>query len=141
MIKSATQPLCRYCGAAIKKHTVTVYIKAEQGEHDRSYEGFNRYAYTTEKITSKDQCKKLTNYTVASVRWHRDKGTHYDNYTRHPENDHIDLFTEWDGESYVDQFFCNGDHAKQFAYVMARAGHQSQASADAHKARMEKKTA
>ena len=38
------------------------------------------------------------------------------------ERNAITFFSEWDGESYEDKFFCNGDHAKRFAYVMAGVG-------------------
>lgn len=133
MFKSATQPLCRYCGEAIRKHTTTVHIERERQEYHRADE-FSRHVYPETPIKSKAECAKLTNHAVMSVKWNRAERSTDTGYERQPELDYIGSFTEWDSESYVDAFFCNGDHAKRFAYVLARAGHQTQASADAHKA-------
>lgn len=138
MHKSPAQPLCRYCGAMIRKHSIIVHIKTEPSDYHRAHEGWSRYIYRAEPIKSMAECRALTNHQVLTVKWDRDNGTSANDYKRQPENDQIASFTEWDGESYVDLFFCNGDHAKRFAYVMAKAGHQTQASADANRAQKER---
>lgn len=131
IFKSATQPLCRYCGDRIRKHAVTVYLKRERSEYDRDHPGFSRHIYTAEPIKSKADCEKQTNQTVIAVKWDRPTISTDTGYARAPDRDQIASFSEWDGESYIDQFFCNGDHAKRFAYVMARTGYQTQACANA----------
>lgn len=118
MFKSSTQPLCRYCAAPIRKHAITVYVRRSQGEHDRPYEGFSRYAYTAEPLKSKAECQRVTNNKVLSVSWSRGSTA---NYEPDPAKDEITSFTEWDGESYSDQFFCKGEHAKDFGYSLARS--------------------
>lgn len=66
----------------------------------------------------KAECQRLTNDRITSVR-------------RSADGSAISKFTTWDGETYVDRFFCNGDHARSFAYVMATAGHRTKAYAQA----------
>jgi hypothetical protein len=56
-------------------------------------------------------CRKMTNEIVVSVQ----RGV----------NNTIRSFGTWDGKSYIDSYFCNGEHAKLFGYVMARAGKQT----------------
>ena len=111
--KSATQPLCRYCGKKIAKWTETVYVR------DRS-------------VRSKADCEKRTNQKVVSVRYEdpgrfkrsapKDYYTEAEICEAEAQGRWVDMFTTWDGESYQDEFFCNGTHAQYFGYAAARAG-------------------
>lgn len=110
-------PLCRYCGEPIKKMTCTVYVR--EGER-RNYETDSaraRYIYPAERPRSMADCAKLSNDQVVSIRygkkWVDDVETSTGN---------VSIFTTWDGKSYVDDYFCNGDHARQFGYAAALAG-------------------
>lgn len=109
MPKHKTQPLCRYCGGKIAKRTITV-----------RFGGFmsNR---KDRPATWADAQRLVNDGTIVSVRYatkaRGDNGVPFD----------VDRFVceagVWDGESYVDSFFCNGEHAKRFAYMLARGGH------------------
>jgi hypothetical protein len=59
---------------------------------------------------TKAEAQKLTNLKVISVR-------------RCSEG--IDMVGVWDGESYVDEFFCNGKHALNYAYGMVQSQHNT----------------
>lgn len=89
-----TQPFCRYCGKAIRKRTNSVTCWG--GKHPSGT-----------ILRSKEDCQRLSNEKVVSVSYH--EGV-------------VWSFSTWDGESYVDRFFCNDDHAKRFGYAAAKAG-------------------
>jgi hypothetical protein len=110
MTEIKQQPLCRYCGGKIAKRTVSIRF----GHKENRISSFGFWVERTERPTTKEQAQAITNYKIVSIRW----WTEADTGLRHISN-----ASAWDGESYVDEFFCNGDHAKRFAYVMARAGH------------------
>ena len=100
--RSTTQPLCRYCGKAIAKYTTTHFIDRKD-----------------QQLTSKADCQKLTNEKVVSVRY----GPRYQPDSHLLDYQHQDIvwaYSTWDGESYADEFFCNGTHAKDFGYAAAR---------------------
>lgn len=103
-----TQPLCRYCGKPIRKSTRHNYVVRARQPH-MTDNAFARYVVCDELPQTKAECQKLVNEQVVSVKRHYqvDKG--------------IASFGTWDGESYVDKFFCNGDHARKFAYKCAAA--------------------
>jgi hypothetical protein len=124
--KSTIPPLCRYCGAKIRKRTGTVYFGQETPRVDGSW------TYRSELPRSRDEAQRYTNETIVSVRWaHMDD----DPRARRHGFEFVDQVGTWDGESYVDEFFCNGEHAKRFAYVHARAGQATEAWVDAENAR------
>lgn len=112
--KSPIQPLCRSCGTAIKKWTVTVYVKPEPTKFDHPH-ALSRYAYTPQRPVSVDDCRKLTNQQIVSV-----KRSHETLDGERTGKSWIDSFNEWDGETYDDEFFCTGRCARTFAYAMAR---------------------
>jgi hypothetical protein len=123
--KAETQPYCRVCGKAIAKHVVTVWI--EKADADRTHHRdswYSRHAYA-DNIKSKADCQRLTNHKVVSVHYWKED---------------VRRFGEWDGESYVDEYFCNGAHARDFAYMAAREypGLRTQDAANAEKARTTK---
>lgn len=104
-----TAPLCRYCGKAIRKRTRTNWIESERKPH-MTNTSFSRHVICDEPPADIAACRKLTNELVVSVQRY--------------QGGRIRSFGSWDGVSYVDQFFCNGRHARLFAYAFARAGYK-----------------
>lgn len=129
-------PLCRYCGKPIAKRTTTVLVRAEQHPNDQITASWCRYVYVgSNPPRTIDDCRKLSNRIVVSVK----RGKHWvDNYDRLEKNETIGEFTEWDGESFVDEFFCRGECARGFGYMAAKTGMQSVAHEKAAKARAAK---
>jgi hypothetical protein len=76
---------------------------------------------------TKAEAQKLFNEEVVSVQ----RAKKYDYKTDSRADVGIDRVTIWDRETYVDEFFCNGDHAKRFGYAAARAGQVMKAYQDA----------
>lgn len=117
-------PLCRYCGAQIKKRTTTFLLRKTPIPHNLN-SAFWKELVVDSFPAEKGDCQRLTNYLVMSV-------------TRSADRAHITGFTAWDGVSYVDKFFCDGNHAKEFAYVMANNGRMTIAYAKAAGLKTEK---
>lgn len=133
--KSKTQPLCRYCGKPIAKHTETVSVHEKQpkttyeepevvqvdGKWERTGKTVTRnYAmgrYLVGSFQTKAQVQRLLNETIVSVQYNRPMRD--GEPTGHK---YIDKVTVWDGESYADEFYCTGEHAKAMGYAAARAG-------------------
>jgi len=63
-------------------------------------------------------CQKLTNETVVSVEYQYETDSNYERTGRRV----VHSYSTWDGESYKDEFFCNGEHAKYFGYAAAHHG-------------------
>ena len=115
--KSSIQPLCRYCGGKIAKYT-------------RSKSWWPH----ADAPLSREEAERMVNQELVSIRY--DTTPSYVEASPHPRKNADGSLTEplpgntryvrsistWDGESYVDEFFCNGDHAKAFGYVCARDG-------------------
>lgn len=99
-------PLCRYCGGRIAKQPKTVWLR--QSQPIGGVTG-SKFVVVEEYPTTIAQCQRLTNDKILSV--------------RKSDSGNITRFSTWDGETYVDKFFCNGAHARNFAYVCAHAGH------------------
>jgi hypothetical protein len=99
---SKLPPLCRYCGKPIAKKTTTVHFAGPRDARP-------------EKPQSKAEVERITNGHVVAVRWSRGE----DYYAKNAGHDIIYQASLWDGESYVDPYFCNGDHARLFAYSCA----------------------
>ncbi|TJW14401.1 MAG: hypothetical protein E5W82_10520 [Mesorhizobium sp.] len=119
----ADAPLCRYCGKTIAKRTRAIFF----GEL-ATRQGFDTiFTYRPERPRSKDEAQRLLNQQIVSVRWARGE----DYAAKQAGFDHITQATAWDGESYTDKFFCNGTHAKDFAYAAARGGYAMPAYIDA----------
>jgi ribosomal protein L24E len=109
--KSNTQPFCRYCGGPIRKKTATVFIRAPGKGTGLSNYG-SRLIEVEPLPQTKEDCQKYTNQKIMSVK--RDKRMNYD--INKMEDFGIDQFTEWDGETYDDKFFCSGTCAQKMAY-------------------------
>jgi hypothetical protein len=121
IFKSKTQPLCHYCGKAIRKYTTLHFIKVQGDGTNISESEHWRYIVVADKASrprTKAECQMLTNLPVVSVSYnHR-----MDEYDGERKREAVSTFTSWDGESYEDEFFCKGDHAKAFGRLMAKAG-------------------
>jgi hypothetical protein len=117
--RSQTQPFCRCCGKPIAKSTTTHHVgktfKFENGQRELSW----------------DDVQKLTNEQVVSVKYHYESERYetkgddiYDRNIKRITSGRrtVYLYTTWDGESYVDQFFCTGECAKALGYGAAREG-------------------
>lgn len=103
--KSTTQPHCRYCGKPIRKHTRTVWING--GFLPGNDSDSSRHVVVDPPPRTAADCERLTNWQVLSVR--RSRG-----------GDTISRFSEWDGESYADEFFCTGTCAQAMGYAACR---------------------
>lgn len=116
--KSPTQPLCRWCGTPIKKRTARVYLrKAIDPKYDRN-SMLSRYIPVGDNWPKdKADCQKLTNHQVTSVSYSPLKDANFNVVGKK-----IDQFGEWDGESYDDEFFCTGAHARLMGYGAAVGG-------------------
>ena len=124
--KSNEQPFCRWCGKAIPKRTTYVAVNDPTSTARPADSEFWRHIYPEQRPTSKDECQKLTNEKVVSV--------HYDYAEQnwigeYPNRKLVESgarkvrdFRTWDGESYIDEFFCNGQHANWFGYAAAAKG-------------------
>lgn len=100
-------PLCRYCGKPIPKRTTTVHFEKTQQDVDK-HPMMKWWRYVVGQPTNKAEAQRLVNEPIVSIRRH------------YADPNLIASVGIWDGESYVDPFFCNGQHAKDFAYVIAR---------------------
>lgn len=116
-------PLCRYCAGPIPKRTValmcvaapprTTYTDHRTGEE----RALAVHRHVVGVFKTKAELQRVVNEEVVSIRKNAD-GT-------------INFASTWDGQSYVSEYFCNGKHATLFAHVMARAGQQTVAYANA----------
>lgn len=85
---------------------------------------------------SKKEVQRYVNGKVVFIRWKMRRNSNdqrdiaYDEHSR----DYIDTASVWDGESYVDPFFCTGTHAQLFGYRMAREGSATKAWQEAYNA-------
>lgn len=144
--KSPTQPYCRVCGKAIAKYTRHVWVKPEASRSHGGTFGETMYFTPEDYPLSKADCQRLTNLQVISVNYQTlykekpDGSWLYEDGERVVDRKVIYYFGTWDGESYRDEFFCNGDHAKQFAYMAARTYPLLRSTTAADAERMRKAT-
>lgn len=112
---SAIQPLCRYCGCEIGKHTTTVWFGSSNGHTNTDWS-----SHRPEMPMSKAEVQAMLNQTVVSIGW--DKRTVLKNGDYVEERTFIGKATIWDGLSYKDAYFCKDEHAKLFGYAAVRGG-------------------
>lgn len=112
-------PCCCWCGGPIRKRTILVHIVAKRKpEYNQIDTMFSRYIEVGDNWPkTKADCQKLTNKQVVSVSYSPKQDENYNIV-----GTQINRFGEWDGVSYEDEFFCNGDHAKRFGYLAASKG-------------------
>lgn len=123
-----TQPLCYCCGKPIAKQTTSVWLKLKGNNSTDNSWPFSRVLRVDEFPRNKAECQALTNYPVMSVK-------------RAADVSYICQFTEWDGKSYVDPYFCTGDCAKRMGYIMAKEGRCTRAHNEATRAQKQKEIA
>jgi hypothetical protein len=107
-----TAPLCLWCGKRIAKYT-TRHNVVTPAMWSQSFG--QRFDSMPKNLAD---CQKLTNETVVSVEYQYEQDDNYERTGRKV----IHSYSTWDGESYQDKFFCNGDHAKRFGYAAAHHG-------------------
>jgi hypothetical protein len=108
MLKTSNPPRCVYCGKNIRKYT-----------SPRSW-CHNTKVYRSLADVQRDSNQKVVSLSYGEVM----EGTSYWKKTialgaKVGERIVTDYST-WDGESYVDEFFCNGTCCRRYAYKMAR---------------------
>jgi hypothetical protein len=108
--KSKTPPHCLWCNKAIPKYTENHSVLTPR-EYGR------RFDDPTVPRTKAD-CQKLINAVVVSVDYNYETDINYDRTGRRV----VHSYSTWDGESYKDEYFCNGDHARCFGYAAAAHG-------------------
>lgn len=97
------RPKCIVCGRNIAKRTERVIVQPI------SADGFNSGNATVHAdIRTKADAQQHTNHVVTSI----SMGPSGVAWT----------FNTWDGVSYEDEFFCNGNCARKQAYASARHG-------------------
>lgn len=109
MTKSKTQPLCLWCGKRIAKNTSWERFGTTMGK------------FPDIKPKTREEAQRYVNHAIVSLSW----SYHWDRDAYPPKRlsrNYIEKVGTWDGESYVDLFFCNGNHARNFAYAAARKG-------------------
>lgn len=109
MFKAKTQPHCRYCGKPIRKHVRTVYVHkaSPSSTYNSATTEFSRTLVLDTLPATMQDCARLTNWHVVSVRKSYQGGG-------------IGRFGEWDGESWIDEFFCSGSCAQGMGYAACR---------------------
>lgn len=144
IFKSPIQPLCRTCGKPIRKWTEDVRVFAEPPRTHVAETAFGTGADRFKSIPTgrmtplhvpkhvvgqprtREEAQKLVNMKIVSNR--TTAGL-------------ISKITVWDGESYADEFFHNGECARAFGYMCAGSSKLticSTAWADAVKRQREK---
>jgi hypothetical protein len=109
-------PLCRNCGQPIAKKSRLVWLVAGRPltkAEKHSAPEIGRYVAVEELPRSREECRKLAKGAVLSIS--RTKA-----YWGAADRGGLDTFTEWDGVSYVDPYFCKGACAKAFGYAAAQ---------------------
>lgn len=114
--KSATQPLCRFCGKPIRKRTdwvrfgvAPVELENGRGRVERPATRAEAQRFVNGKITAS---RFATAARIDAPDGRATRMIAVDRYVRE--------VSVWDGETYEDEFFCTGEHAKLFGYASAR---------------------
>lgn len=97
-LEQSQPPLCCNCGGPIAKRTRMIMFGGSNYRDER-FEG---------KPTTREEAQKYTNGVITSHRWSADGS-----YILHAN--------VWDGESYVDDYFCTNRCAIAYARHHARA--------------------
>jgi len=114
--KATTQPKCLYCHKPIPKYTTHHYVEGA------------KFSFGKSPLVTLADLRKKTNEQIVSAKYHYEQEEHVPNedYThvkrRVSGRRTVYSYSTWDGESYIDPFFCNGEHARNFGYAAARHG-------------------
>lgn len=85
-------PLCRYCGKPIPKETEVIHFRGDR-----------------EPPRTREEAQRLTNRPIISIAYDAYEGVRY-----------VQRISTWDGESYIDDFFCKGEHALRYGYFAVK---------------------
>lgn len=105
--KAELQPFCRYCGKPIPKRTETVWVHNRAPMHETRW--------VLGPLVSREECQATVNARVVSVSY-----SHETEDGERTGKRRVRSFNTWDGESYIDEFFCKGACASGFGYMAAR---------------------
>lgn len=110
--------LCRCCGKPIPKGTTRVTFEPVKMQYHRNSHGWVYAYFGDEKRpqTVAEAQRYVNSGRIVSVK-RNETG--------------IRSVGVWDGESYASPYFCKKECAVDFAYMLAKAGHQSEAHARA----------
>ena len=112
-ITETRAPLCRYCAAPIAKHAVKVHFLTGPRHVNLVDSKYERFMSVGERPRDIETVRNmLPDLVVLTVRDHK-------------SGDGIAKAYGWDGHSFVDLYFCNGKHAKEFGYTAAISGMSS----------------
>src|SRR3974390_2742532 len=113
--KTGKQPLCRCCGKPIAKVATTVYIE-KNPDFTRPLANWSRHIFSGMPVLNKADCQRHTNQTIVSLGYTSD----YNMDTDKHDNRRVRWFTEWDGETYKDKYFCTVSCAQSFGRLAAQ---------------------
>ncbi len=114
--KSVTQPLCRYCGKPIAKHTERLRFGSE---HRMAGDDARR------NVTPRSmaEAQRHVNGKIVSVQWSLKRKSSDWSHVDYDvtERDYIRAVTAWDGErAMLIPISATATHARRFAYAVAR---------------------
>ena len=126
------RPLCRYCGKPIPKKTNGLYFGVAPVEAEK---GRGR----VERPVDKAEAQRFVNGEITSVRY--DTRAREDAANGHTRTIEVARYVcqamFWDGESFVDRYFCCGEHARRFGYfAVENPAFDTKAYADALRAQV-----
>lgn len=125
------RPLCRYCGGLIAKKTAGIYfgVSAREAEKGRG---------RVERPANKAEAQRYVNGEVISVRYGEMARVDADGLSGQRSiavPRFVEQATYWDGQSYVDRYFCRDRHALLFGYfAVENPGYETKGYADARRA-------
>lgn len=93
---------CRYCGRPCKKKSLSHWFGEVRRQSD--YERFH-----IERPRSRAEAQRLVNGEIIQTRWAEDA-----------EGRYIERIQVWDGESYMDPFFCTDSCAAAMGRSVAK---------------------
>lgn len=114
-VKLPVQPLCRCCGNPIGKYTCKVLLREKREGDTQTYHDSTAYEFMrtleVEKLPiNREEAQRLTNRQIVSL-------SYWPKTEDKPRR--LSGFSEWDGETYADEFFCKNDCAIRFARLCA----------------------
>lgn len=98
---------CIVCARPIKKRVSEIRVQPISLDHTANF----MTAHINADLRTLDDCRRHTNAPFIIS-------------TRRRDGDLITAFTTWDGESYVDQYFCRNVCAVRQGYAAASHGHR-----------------
>jgi hypothetical protein len=107
--KSSIQPLCRFCGKPIPKRTERVYFGCAPNEVERGRGRGEQPANKTRRSATSTARSSRSSIPTPLI----DAGDTSIRTVDVPR--YVRSAGVWDRETYIDEFFCKGEHAKDLA--------------------------